>query len=146
SDKTVGAAGGWLLGGGHSVLSNTMGSGVDRVVSPIPPTPFAVHLIRLQIKVVTPDGQYRIANECQNEDLFALRRGSVILIRDCLFTETMFVGGGGTFGVVLEATSLASPPVALQTVIVSFTTANSTRTKDLWTTLTDNGLKWADEG
>ncbi|KAG6826580.1 hypothetical protein H0H87_006907 [Tephrocybe sp. NHM501043] len=57
-----------------------------------------------------------------------------------------FHGGGGTFGVVLKATSLASPPVALQTMIVSFTTTNSTHTKDLWTILTYNGLKWVDEG
>ncbi|KAF7373944.1 Cytokinin dehydrogenase 11 [Mycena sanguinolenta] len=32
SDKTVGVVGGWLQGGGHGVLSNTMGLGVDRVV------------------------------------------------------------------------------------------------------------------
>jgi hypothetical protein len=59
-----------------------------------------------------------------------------------------FTGGGGTFGVVLESTILASPRVTLQTVIVSFTPAltNNTLTKELWTILADNGLKWADEG
>ena len=31
-DQTVGASGGWLLGGGHSVLSPVYGLGVDRVV------------------------------------------------------------------------------------------------------------------
>ncbi|KAG6826640.1 hypothetical protein H0H87_006840, partial [Tephrocybe sp. NHM501043] len=114
SDRSVGVAGGWLQGGGHGALSNTMGLGVDRV---------------LQFKVVTPDGQYRIANECQNEDLFYALRG----------------GGGSTFGVVLEATTLASPQVTLQAVIVAFA-PESARTKELWTILTDNGLKWADEG
>ncbi|KAG5638863.1 hypothetical protein H0H81_009416 [Sphagnurus paluster] len=114
SDRSVGVAGGWLQGGGHGALSNTMGLGADRV---------------LQFKVVTPDGEHRVVNECQNQDLFFALRG----------------GGGGTFGVVLEATVLASPQVKLQSVIVTFT-PEAARTKELWTIITDNGLKWADEG
>ncbi|ELU44430.1 FAD binding domain-containing protein [Rhizoctonia solani AG-1 IA] len=58
--RTVGAAGGWAQGGGHSVLTNTYGLGADRVV---------------QFKVVTPDGLYRTANACQNKDLFWALRG-----------------------------------------------------------------------
>ncbi|KAF8912198.1 hypothetical protein CPB84DRAFT_762123 [Gymnopilus junonius] len=46
----------------------------------------------LQYKVVTPDGVFRTVNACQNEDLFFALRG----------------GGGGTFGVVLEATMMVS--------------------------------------
>ncbi|KAF9013840.1 FAD-binding domain-containing protein [Hymenopellis radicata] len=57
---TVGAAGGWLMGGGHSILSPVYGLGVDRV---------------LQFKVVTPDGKYRVANEFRNQDLFWALRG-----------------------------------------------------------------------
>lgn len=49
---------------------------------------------QLQYKVVTPDGVFRTVNACQNEDLFFALRG----------------GGGGTFGVVLEATMMVSPP------------------------------------
>ncbi|EEB88350.1 hypothetical protein MPER_13859, partial [Moniliophthora perniciosa FA553] len=60
SDRSVGAAGGWLLGGGHGMLSNTMGLGADRA---------------LQFKVVTPDGKYLTANACQNQDLFFALRG-----------------------------------------------------------------------
>ncbi|KAG8741999.1 hypothetical protein FRC10_002116 [Ceratobasidium sp. 414] len=60
SAKTVGAAGGWVMGGGHSVLSNTYGLGVDRV---------------LQFRIVTPDGRYIVANACQNTDLFWALRG-----------------------------------------------------------------------
>jgi hypothetical protein len=41
------------MGGGHSVLTPVYGLGVDRVV---------------QFKVVTPDGVYRTANECQNSE------------------------------------------------------------------------------
>ncbi|KAF8660909.1 hypothetical protein AX16_001537 [Volvariella volvacea WC 439] len=117
SDRSVGAVGGWLQGGGHGALSNTMGLGVDRV---------------LQYKVVTPDGTLRIANSCQNQDLFFALRG----------------GGGGTFGVVLEATVLASPPVTLQTLILTFRAPPGDRslTQRLWTVLTDNQLRWADEG
>ncbi|KAJ2935972.1 hypothetical protein H1R20_g1124, partial [Candolleomyces eurysporus] len=60
SDMSVGAVGGWLQGGGHGALSNTMGLGADRV---------------LEFQVVTPDGQLRTANECQNSDLFWALRG-----------------------------------------------------------------------
>ncbi|KAJ6468927.1 hypothetical protein C8R45DRAFT_435986 [Mycena sanguinolenta] len=115
SDRTVGVVGGWLQGGGHSVLSNTMGLGVDRV---------------LQFRVVTPDGELRVANACQNQDLFFALRG----------------GGGGTFGVVLDATLLASPRVTLQAVIVSWSSTNRTLTKELWNTFVNNGLQWGADG
>ncbi|KAF8163701.1 hypothetical protein B0H34DRAFT_672644 [Crassisporium funariophilum] len=79
SDESVAVIGGYTQGGGHSPLSATLGLGVDRV--------------QLQFKVVTPDGVYRVANACQNQDLFFALRG----------------GGGGTFGVVLEGTVMATP-------------------------------------
>ncbi|KAI5918704.1 hypothetical protein F4810DRAFT_558419 [Camillea tinctor] len=81
---TIAVSGGWVLGGGHSVLSPAYGLGVDRVV---------------QFKIVTPDGVLRVANKCHHADLFWALRG----------------GGGGTFGVVLEATHRVEPagPVAV---------------------------------
>ncbi|KAI5122815.1 hypothetical protein M0805_000157 [Coniferiporia weirii] len=115
SDPGVGPTGGWLQGGGHGALTNTMGMGVDRV---------------LQFKIVTPDGKYRVANACQNKDLFFALRG----------------GGGGTFGVVLEATTLVSPPVTLQVAAVIFTQENETLTKSLWSVVVENSLRWAEEG
>ncbi|CAI6297705.1 unnamed protein product [Periconia digitata] len=58
---TVGTAGGWISGGGHSQISNTFGMGVDNV---------------LQIRTVLPNGTVVTANECQNQDMwFALRGG-----------------------------------------------------------------------
>ncbi|KAF8910415.1 FAD-binding domain-containing protein [Gymnopilus junonius] len=60
SDQSVGAAGGWHQGGGHSALSPTLGMGADRA---------------LQYKIVTPDGVLRTANACQNSDLFWALRG-----------------------------------------------------------------------
>lgn len=52
----------------------------------------------LEFKIVTPDGVLRTVNQCQNQDLFFALRG----------------GGGGTFGVVLESTFIASPRVTIQ--------------------------------
>ncbi|KAF9072912.1 hypothetical protein BDP27DRAFT_1319624 [Rhodocollybia butyracea] len=121
SDSTVGAAGGWLQGGGHSMLSNTMGLGKCCGIFP---------LDNLQFKVVTPDGQYRVANACRNQDLFFALRG----------------GGGGTFGVVMESTVLASPQVTLQLVVVSFNSTDSAWTRELWDTMAANALQWAEDG
>ncbi|KIM28701.1 hypothetical protein M408DRAFT_131429 [Serendipita vermifera MAFF 305830] len=60
SSYSVGAAGGWVLGGGHSSLSPQYGLGVDNV---------------LQFEIVTPDSQLRTANRFLNKDLFWALRG-----------------------------------------------------------------------
>lgn len=60
TSPSVGIAGGWLAGGGHCMLSNELGLGVDNVQ---------------QIKVVLPDGRYITANRCQNQDIFFALRG-----------------------------------------------------------------------
>ncbi|KDN37518.1 hypothetical protein RSAG8_10117, partial [Rhizoctonia solani AG-8 WAC10335] len=57
---SVGAAGGWLQGGGHSPLSGLHGLGVDNV---------------LQFRIVNPNGLIVAANKCQNQDLFWALRG-----------------------------------------------------------------------
>ncbi|KAL3438151.1 hypothetical protein BDV09DRAFT_206043 [Aspergillus tetrazonus] len=56
----VGMAGGWLAGGGHSMLSPELGLGVDNVQ---------------QIRAVLPNGEYVTANRCQNQDIFFALRG-----------------------------------------------------------------------
>ncbi|KAB5595771.1 ER-derived vesicles protein ERV41 [Ceratobasidium theobromae] len=58
--RSVGAAGGWVQGGGHSPLAFKCGLGVDNV---------------LQFLVVTADGNVVMANKCQNTDLFWALRG-----------------------------------------------------------------------
>ncbi|THV00478.1 FAD-binding domain-containing protein [Dendrothele bispora CBS 962.96] len=58
--QTIAASGGWVMGGGHSILSPVFGLGVDRV---------------LQFRIVTPDGRIRVVNEFQNPDLFWALRG-----------------------------------------------------------------------
>lgn len=75
---TVGAGGGWPLGGGHNILSPAKGLGVDNI---------------LQITVVTPDGQHRVANAFNNQDLFWALRG----------------GGGPNFGVATSITFRLHP-------------------------------------
>ncbi|VDC02598.1 unnamed protein product [Peniophora sp. CBMAI 1063] len=114
NDPTVGAAGGWLQGGGHSFISNVYGLGVDRVV---------------QYRLVTAGGQYLTVNACQHPDLFWALRG----------------GGGGTFGVVTEATVLADPRTAVQVALVSFN-ANSTTTRALWELVLKNQVSWSQSG
>ncbi|KAF8835607.1 FAD-binding domain-containing protein [Paxillus ammoniavirescens] len=57
---SVGAAGGWLAGGGHSVLSPTYGLGVDNAI---------------EISVVLSKGEYLTVNSYQNPDLFWALRG-----------------------------------------------------------------------
>jgi len=57
---SVGAAGGWLLGGGHSALSPKYGLGVDNV---------------LQFTVVTSPGDHITLNSHQYSDLFWALRG-----------------------------------------------------------------------
>ena len=56
-----------------------------------------------QFRVVTPDGVLRVANACQNTDLFWALRG----------------GGGGTFGVVMEA-SIEVVPHPVSTIVRYF--------------------------
>uniref|UniRef100_A0A8H7XZV8 FAD-binding PCMH-type domain-containing protein n=1 Tax=Psilocybe cubensis TaxID=181762 RepID=A0A8H7XZV8_PSICU len=114
ADPAVGASGGWVMGGGHSALSVTMGLGVDRV---------------LEFKIVTPDGQYRTANRCQNQDLFFALRG----------------GGGGTFGVVLESTHMASPRVTIQAVLGQYTNTRENSVQ-LMKALAGNAVQLATDG
>ncbi len=55
------------------------------------------------MKIVTPDGVYRTANECQNTDLFFALRG----------------GGGSAFGVVIESTHRVEPLFPIQAYVFS---------------------------
>ncbi|PKS09465.1 hypothetical protein jhhlp_004081 [Lomentospora prolificans] len=59
NSRSVGI-GGYLTGGGHSILGSQHGLATDHV---------------LEVQLVTPDGEVVVANECQNEDLFWAVRG-----------------------------------------------------------------------
>ncbi|RSL50200.1 hypothetical protein CEP54_012067 [Fusarium duplospermum] len=82
ASATVAVAGGWGQNGGYGPLTSQYGLGVDQW---------------LEAKIVTPDGQLRIANERTNRDFFWAIRG----------------GGGSTFGVVVEATWKVYPSVPM---------------------------------
>lgn len=75
-------SGGWGQNGGYGPLTAQYGLGVDQW---------------LEAKVVTADGELRVANNVSNQDLFWAIRG----------------GGGGTFGIVVEATWKAYPTVPI---------------------------------
>jgi FAD/FMN-containing dehydrogenase len=75
---SVGAAGGFTQGGGFGSWSKKYGTAAANM---------------LEAEVVTADGQVRIANACQNQDLFWALRG----------------GGGGTFGIVSRVTLRTHP-------------------------------------
>ena len=60
SAKSVGAAGGYVQGGGHSLLSPKYGLAVDNV---------------LEVDVVIADGTLLTANKCSNSDIFWALRG-----------------------------------------------------------------------
>jgi len=114
ADPSVGLSGGWVMGGGHGALSPALGLGVDRV---------------LEYKIVTPDGHFRIANKCQNEDLFFALRG----------------GGGGTFGVVLESTHIASPQVQIQGLLATYNNTKENTAK-LIPALAKTAVQFAADG
>jgi FAD/FMN-containing dehydrogenase len=57
---SVGASGGWVMGGGHGALTNNYGLGVDNV---------------LEMKVVLANGTLITANRRQNTDMFFALRG-----------------------------------------------------------------------
>lgn len=53
------------------------------------------------------------------------------------------VGGSG-YAVILETTYLATPAVAIQAIFLSFSATLDT-TRQLWSVVIDNGLKWSEE-
>jgi len=57
---SIGSSGGWLAGGGHSVLSPSYGLGVDNAI---------------EISFVLSTGEFLTANSHQNQDLFWALRG-----------------------------------------------------------------------
>ncbi|KAI0002391.1 FAD-binding domain-containing protein [Xylariaceae sp. FL0662B] len=108
----VAVSGGWVLGGGHSVLLPVYGLGVDRVV---------------EFKIVSGDGVLRVANQCQYPDLFWALKG----------------GGGGTFGVVLEATYRVEPIILIAVAYITFPANTSVDTSLEWIELVAReSLKW----
>jgi hypothetical protein len=75
---TVGAAGGWALGGGHSPLAKQFGLGADSTSLPkLLSNAECTHtpLDAVEFEIVTPDGELRTVNAYRNKDLFWALRG-----------------------------------------------------------------------
>ncbi|KAJ6495201.1 FAD-binding domain-containing protein [Mycena sanguinolenta] len=118
-----------VVGGYHPTVGASGGYLMGAGYSVLTPT-LGLSVDRaLQFRIVTPDGVYRTANEYQNADLFWALRG----------------GGGGTFGVVLESTILASPRLTLQVASISFNRTEETARNFLMLVI-DNGVEWSDAG
>lgn len=98
---SVGAAGGFIQGGGFGSFSKRYGTGAAGI---------------LQAEIVTADGQIKIANQCQNPELFWAIRG----------------GGGGTYGVVTKVTlKTHALPATFGSVKGKLTAANDDAYKSL---------------
>lgn len=83
-----------------------------------------------QLRVVLPNGTYVTANRCQNQDIFFALRG----------------GGGGTFGVNMEMSTLAYPQVPVQWANVTFVNLTEPEQFQLMTILVENANTWFDAG
>ncbi|CAP62057.1 uncharacterized protein PODANS_5_610 [Podospora anserina S mat+] len=112
--ETVGIAGGWFQGGGHSNLASLWGLGADQVLS---------------INLVTADGRFTTANKDTNKDLFfALRGGGggtygVVTSIVVKASKGLITLGTATYGFTtgpIAPTTLQNP------------TANITNTQDFW--------------
>ncbi|KAF9109612.1 hypothetical protein BGX27_007413 [Mortierella sp. AM989] len=116
AEGTVGTSGGYCQGGGHSPLSPRHGLCVDNV---------------LQYKVVTADGELKVANSYQNKDIFWALRG----------------GGGATFGVVVEATYKTHPALKNINYVSYQLFFNGTDTAHkLINNFLSHQASWSDEG
>lgn len=75
--RTVGWAGGYIAGGGHSPLSSVYGMAADQVcdLGTYCATSTLTCNQILSVDIVTPDGRFVTANETQNTDLFWALRG-----------------------------------------------------------------------
>jgi hypothetical protein len=86
--RTISANGGWFAHGGHGHLTSLYGLGSDQA---------------LELGVVTADGEYVVADEEENTDLFYALRG----------------GGPSTYGVVVSVVVKAYPPTTLSSSSLS---------------------------
>ena len=117
---SVGAAGGWVLGGGHSAMAPNYGLGMSN--SPQCPTRSYPHDFAgvdnvLEMTIVTADGNHVVANSYSNPDLFWALRG----------------GGGGTWGVITSVTYRTHPSTPFSAAFLLFNSTNPASTQNLLT-------------
>ncbi|KAK8055320.1 FAD-binding domain-containing protein [Apiospora rasikravindrae] len=104
--NTVGGVGGWVGGGGHSVVTSTLGLGADQVLS---------------LGVVTADGRYVTADPFTNTDLFfALCGGGGGLSANHPFSPFE-----ATYGIIVSAVYKAHSPITLTSTSLSLTLSSA---------------------
>jgi len=115
---SVGAAGGWVLGGGHSAIAPSYGLGTPNSPNPTEPYSFdgftGVDNV-LEMKIVTADGNHITANPYNNADLFWALRG----------------GGGGTWGVVTSVSYKTHPSTPFSAAFIAANSTNVNSTQNL---------------
>ncbi|KAI0298128.1 hypothetical protein B0F90DRAFT_1669171 [Multifurca ochricompacta] len=116
--KNVGAAGGWIQGGGHSVLSPAYGLGVDNL---------------LQTTIVTADGVERTINQCQDPISFGK-------------SEAIRGGGPGTWGILTSVTYKARPAVPFAWVSISSSSATVDDNYSIVQKYIEHAPVWSDLG
>ncbi|KIJ13635.1 hypothetical protein PAXINDRAFT_13592 [Paxillus involutus ATCC 200175] len=110
---SVGAAGGWLAGGGHSTLSPTYGLGTF-VTDFVLCSELNID-IPLKALIIVSMGDYLTVNNYQNPDLFWALRG----------------GGGSTYGIVTSLTYYTYPSVPVQSYHFQANVTNSSAMLEL---------------
>ena len=99
---TVGIAGGYTQGGGHSALSSKYGLAADQA---------------LEWEVVDGSGRFlRATPDNEHADLYWALSG----------------GGGGTYGVVVSLTARIYPELPVSGLNLTFTNVGGTRTEAFW--------------
>lgn len=83
-----------------------------------------------QLRVVLPNGTYVTANHCQNQDIFFALRG----------------GGGGTFGVIMEMSTLARPQLTIQWANITFFGLDAESQRQVLTVVVENANSWFEYG
>ena len=118
SGGSIGSAGGWLQGGGHSIMSTNYGLGMQNPYLVIKPRSHE-HFVGvdnvLEFTIVTADGSHVIANAYNNQDLFWALRG----------------GGGGTWGVVTSVSYKTHPSTPFSGALLNVTSTNPDSTRKL---------------
>ncbi|KAM5530100.1 hypothetical protein V8D89_016241 [Ganoderma adspersum] len=116
---SVGAAGGWILGGGHSALSPTYGLGVDNV---------------LEISLVTADGEHVTVNAHQHADLFwALRGGgggTFGVVTSVTYRTYPIVPT--TIAILAAVVNTAKPNIALKAAFAELVRISTNLTDEGW--------------
>jgi hypothetical protein len=113
---SVSVAGGWGLTGGHGPLTRRSHQFLHANYTHFGTDKYGLGVDQfLEFKVVTADGELKVANSAVNQDLFWALRG----------------GGGSTFGVVVEATVKAYPSERISAADFVIT-SNGSYSDGLW--------------